>query len=511
MNSTQELELLFENQHFDCKKFYGQGYVPEHYKRLTCTKEEADELAKLGFLTIGKYFEERLFYTQAVIAGAVFSDKYDNIVVVTNSSYGKSWLLGRIAVVMAYEGNPTYIAHANGEGTKIIMGHVVNCLQTAHEDVRNALLNKKDQLERLATSVSKARVAFANGGFAESVTLGDTYIDNVSQNKAVGKPGNYIVDEAALVSDEAFSEIGRADFARVDGGKYKRIMISNPHHPGYFYDKLTQEKPSKRTLIIWMDALTAVEEGRTTKETVFESDFAQHRDTLRRYLLCVLPDDGDGMYTPPPTYKAPYKGDYTQYFLGIDGAYKGKDNIELCLTAVGGGMIHVEECFSIKKPNWWIEGTTSEDILKEISRYCFVNAVTLCLVDIGGSSWLAEGLKRYHVNSRGVYFSEKPTHERVKARHYSATNAANKRAEMHLDFQDLTDAGKLEISEQVYNEIKTTLPYITSERKSSGKIQIRPKAEIKAMLGHSPDAFDAVLLSIHAVVTFLGDNVYAIT
>lgn len=511
MNDIQQLELLFESESHDLKKFYGQGYVPNHYKRMSCTRQEADELAKLGFLTIGKYFEESLFYSQAVIAGAVFSDKYDEIVVVTPSAYGKSYLMGRIAVVMAYEGNPTYIAHANGEGTKIIMGHVVSCLQNAHEDVRNALLNKKDQLERLATSVSKVKVAFSNGGFAESVTLGDTYIDNVSQNKAVGKPGNYIVDEAALVSDQAFSELGRTDFARIDGGSYKKIMISNPHHPGYFYDKLTQENPNKRTLILWLDALTAVEEGRFTKEKVFEGGFAQHRDTIRRYLLCVLPDDSDGMYSVPEVYKAPYEGDYTQYFLGVDAAYKGKDNIELALTAVGGGKMHVEEVFSIKKPNWWIEGVTSEDIISTIARYCHVNGVALALIDTGWGAWLAEGLKRYHVNSRGINFTERPTPERVKARHYSATNASNKRAEMHIDFQDLTDAGKLEVSEQVYKEIKDTLPYITSERKASGKIQIRPKSEIKAMIGHSPDAFDAVLLSVHAAITFLGDGTYTIT
>lgn len=511
MISSKELELLFENQTYDCKKFYGQGFVPMHYKRMTCSKEEADALAKLGFLTIGKYFEESLFYTQAVIAGAVFSDKYDNIVVVTPSTYGKSWLMGRIAVIMAYEGNPTYIAHANGDGTKIIMGHVVSCLQSAHEDVRNALLNKKDQLERLATSVSKVRVAFSNGGFAESVTLGDTYLDNVSQNKAVGKPGNYIVDEAALVSDQAFSELGRSDFARIDGKKYKKVMISNPHNPGYFYDKLTQEHPNKRTLILWLDALTAVEEGRITKEGVFESDFANHKDTLQRYLLCVLPNDSDAMYTMPPVYKAPYEGDYVQYFLGVDAAYKGKDNIELCLTAVGGGKFHIEEVFSIRKPNMWIEGVTSEDIIKQVARYALVNSVGLCLVDTGWGTWLVEGLKRYGINARGVGFNERPTPDRVKARNYCATNAANKRAEMHLDFQDLTDGGRLEVSEQVYKEIRETLPYITSERKSSGKIQIRPKSEIKALIGHSPDAFDAVILSLHAAIQFYGDSNYAIT
>lgn len=510
MPSNQELDLLFENQSRDCKDFYGKGKIPKHYKRLSCSKDEADELAKLGFITIGKYFGDSLYYTQAVIAGAVFSNKYDNITICTTSSYGKSFLMGRIAVAMAYEGEPCYIAHATGRGTKIIMGHVVQCLQNAADEIRNELLNKKDQLERLAISVSKARVAFSNGGFAEGVTLGDTYLDTVSQNEAVGKPGNYIVDEAALVSDDAFAELGRADLARTDGKKYKTIMISNPHNPGLFYDRLTDEEPGERDLIIWMDALTAVEEERISKEDVFKGTFARNKSTLRRYLLCILDDDGEGMYTMPSVYQGKYEGEYTQYFLGVDAAYKGKDNIELALCAVGDGKLHIDEVFSIKKPNW-IDGKTSEDIIKEISRYARMTGAALVCVDVGWGVWLVEGLIRHGISAVGVNFSEAPTKDRVKARHYSATNATNKRAEMHLDFQDLTDSGILEVSDQVYDKIKTTLPYISSERKSSGKIQIRPKAEIKTFIGKSPDEFDAVLLSIHAAIRFLGDSVYAIT
>ena len=510
MPNNQELDLLFENQHYDCRDFYGKGKIPKHYKRLSCTKDEADELAKLGFITIGKYFGDSLYYTQAVIAGAVFSNKYDNITIVTTSSYGKSWLMGRIAVAMAYEGEPTYIVHATGRGTKIIMGHVVQCLQDACDEIKNELLNKKDQLERLATSVSKARVAFSNGGFAESATLGSTYIDNVSQNEIVGKPGNYIVDEAALPDDDTFAELGRADLARTDGRKYKMIMISNPHKPGYFYDALTEENLGERDLVIWMDAVTAVEEERITKEDVFNGKFAKNRSTLRRYLLCILDDDGEGMYSSPPVYKGKYEGEYTQYFLGVDAAYKGKDNIELCLTAVGNGKLHVEEVFSIKKQKW-IEGVTSEDIIKQVARYARTTGAALTCVDVGWGVWLVEGLKRHGINAVGINFSEAPSKDRVAKRHYSATNAQNKRAEMHLDFQDLTDGQKLEVSEQVYAEIKDTLPYITSERKASGKIQIRPKSEIKTFIGHSPDAFDAVLLSVHAAIRFLGDSVYVIT
>ena len=508
--ANKELELLFENQHFDCKKYYGRGKVPKHYKILTCSKEEADELAKIGFVTIGKYFGDSLYYTQAVIAGAVFSNRYDNITIVTPSAYGKSFLMGRIGVAMAYEGQPTYIAAASGEGTKMVMGHVVSCLQNAADEIRDELLNKKDQLDRLATSVSKTRVAFRNGGFAESVTLGDSYIDNVSANKAVGKPGNYVVDEAALVSEDAFAELGRTEFARVDGNNYKLIMISNPHKPGFFYDRLTEEEPPERSIVIWMDALTAVEEERLTREKVFQSTFSKHRSTLRRYLLCILDDDGEGMYSSPPTYKAPYQSDYVQYFIGVDAAYKGKDNIEVCLTAVGGGKIHVEEVHKIKKTNW-IEGKTSDDIIKQIARYSRTNGAALVCVDVGWGVWLVEGLIKQGIPAIGVNFSESPTKERIRAKHYSATNASNKRAEMHLDFQDLTDGGVLEVSEEVYKQIRDVFPYITSERKSSGKVQIRPKAEIKTFIGHSPDEFDAVLLSIHAAIRFLGDSVYAIT
>lgn len=423
-----------------------------------------------------------------------------------------SWLFGRIGNIMAYKGEPTYVVAATQDGTKMIMGHVGASLQNIAPEVKNELLNKRDQIERLTTSLSKQKIAFHNGGFIEPITTGDTYDENISQNKVVGKPGNYLIDEAALVSEQSFAELGRAEFARVDGRNYIRAMISNPHQPGFFYSELTKddEDVGKREIIIWIDALTAVEEGRLTKEKVYRGTFAKHRSTLRRYLLCILDDDGEGMFSAPPRYKAPYEDDYVQHFLGVDAAYKGKDNIELCDTAVGGGKIHVEEIFEIKKKNW-IDGKTSEDIIKEISRYARMTGAALVCVDVGWGVWLVEGLIRHGVPAVGVNFSESPTKERIRAKHYSATNASNKRAEMHLDFQDLTDGGVLEVSEQVYEKIKETLPYISSERRSSGKIQIRPKSEIKAIIGHSPDEFDSVLLSIHAAVRFLGDSVYAIT
>lgn len=510
--ANKELEALFANETTDLADWIGRGRIPQHYKRLSCSKEEANRLAEIGFIYIAKYYGESVFYTQALVAGAVFSGDYDKVTVVTPSSYGKSWLMGRIANIMAFEGEPTYVVAATQDGTKMIMGHVGASLQNIAPEVQNALLNKKDQIERLTTSLSKQKIAFSNGGFVEPITTGDTYDENIAQNKVVGKPGNYIIDEAALVKEGSFAELGRAEFARIDGRNYKRVMISNPHQPGFFYSELTKDdvEVGRRELIVWMDALTAVEEGRLTKEKVFNSTFAKHRSTLRRYLLCILDDDGEGMFTMPDIYQAPVSGDYIQYFMGVDSAYKGKDNIEVTITAVGDEHIWVEKTTKIVKKKW-VEGKTPKDIINQIVRIAREYDVALACVDVGWGVWLTEGLRDRHVNVMGVNFGSAPTKMRVKNKEYSATNAQNKRAEMHLDFQDLADNRVLRISEEVRDSIKDTLPYISSERKANGKIQIRPKEEIKAIIGKSPDEFDSVLLSVHAVVQFYENTAFAIT
>ena len=85
-------------------------------------------------------------------------------------------------------------------------------------------------------------------------------------------------------------------------------------------------------------------------------------------------------------------------------------------------------------------------------------------------------------------------------------NAANKRAELHLDLQDLIETQSVKFSEEAYEKIKDTLPYVSSERKSNGRIQIKPKADVKAVIGRSPDELDSVLLSIHAAMLYINET-----
>lgn len=506
----KDLDALFENQHYDLDPWI-IGFRPKWYKRLSCSSEEAMRLAKLGASRLAAAYGVRLFFTQAVIAGAILSDEYDEIIICLSSQYGKSWLMGHVALLRAYEGAKQYIAAASADKTQIIMAYTTASTQEASQEIKQKLLMKPTELERLTTSVSKQKLAFADGGFVEPITLADAYNDNVAQNKAVGRGGDFIVDEAALVSEDTFAEMGRREFAKIDGTKYKSVLISNPHRPGTFYDKLTQEEVPEKTIIVWADALTGVEEGRwPSKEYVYNSDFAKNKSARRRYLLSVLDVDGGGMFDVPKVHPERIEEPETQHFLGIDAAYKGKDAICVADIAVDEHGIRCEEIYKMNKPEW-IEGVTSRDIISDIVRIDRKLHVANVCVDTGYGVWLNEGLIQAHVNSHGVNFSEAPTRARVKARHYAAVNASNKRAEMHLDLQDLIENGRISFSEEAYEQIKPVLPYITCERTANGKIKIVEKSKVKAIIGKSPDELDAVLLGIQAMVQYLGDDVEPIT
>lgn len=497
----KELQTLFNQRTYDLPE-WSIGYIPKHYKRLSVNRETALRLAKIGQVEIGTYFNERLFFSQSVIAGAILSDEFDDFTITTTSQYGKSWLLARVAVLRAYKGRPVYIAGVSGDATGIIMRYVIDAIQTASPEVQNALLNKKDQIERLATSVSKTKLSFSTGGFVEAVSLADTYKDNLSRNKAVGRGGDFYIDECALISDETMDELGRGEFARIDHQKYQTVKISNPHKAGAFYDALVGET-GERDFVLWMDALTAVEEDRFTEEQVAHSRFARRKHTRRVYLLCELDEDGGGFLEQPKLYQAPVENQFLQYFLGIDSAYKGKDSIDVALNAVDEeGICHIEEVVTIDKGEW-VDGVTSTLIINDIERIARKFRVTLVCVDIGWGVWLVEGLNQRGIKTIGINFGSRPTKERQKAGHYASRFAENMRAELHMDLQNLIEENHILFDEQVWEKVKDVFPLVSCTQKANGRYSINPKTEIKAKMGgKSPDELDAVLLSIHAPLIF---------
>lgn len=495
----ERLKRLLDQASPDCDPWL-IGKIPKHYKRITVDKKTAMELAILGASEMGGCFDVRLYFSQALISGAIISGRYKTVVICCPSQYGKSYLMGHVGLYQAFKGHPQYLAAAKGDTTNIIMGHVIRSLKDSDPEIQDAFMQKGERLEKLAQQLSKKRIAARTGGFVECVTLGDTFTDK-TKNDAIGRGGDYIVDEAALVSNDAFAETGRAELAGLGENNYMTVMISNPHNPGYFYDCLTGETDDK-TFIIWMDACTVLEEGRWTKEQILKSKYAQEKSTRIRYWLCELEQFGSSMFTDPVVSDEPLK--QTEHYLGVDAAYKGKDSI--CLAHVSlGEKVKVEEIVSLKKTDW-IDGVTSEDIIKEVSSVVGTLRCPLTCVDVGFGVWLVEGLAKRGVSVKGINFASGATKERIDTKQYAATNAANVRAEMHLDLQDLMENKAIVWSTEAYDKVKDIFPYVSCERKTSGKIQIKPKPAIKAELGRSPDELDSVLLAIHAAILCAGEN-----
>ena len=486
------------------------GKIPKHYKRLSVSMDEAIELAKIGFEEAFVYFGNRLYFTQALIIGAIISGRYTDIVAVTPSQYGKSWDLGQLGILRANEGYNVYVAGDSSNTTEIIMGKVMEHLQTVHSDVKSKLLEPTDKIERLQTSLSKKSVGFRPKGLIKGISLGETFNSQLKGNNAIGLGGDYLIDEASRIQDDTYAELGRRQFASEDGKEFASVRISNPHNAGRFWDDLTADEVPPKTLIIWMDARTALEEGRIkSKEQVINSEFFKNKSTCKRYLLCELEDySEDSLFTEPviDDSEEQHPMPNYEYFLGVDSAYKGKDDIKVTLSALTEtGKVKVIECVTINKEQW-IDGMTSKKVINDISIIAIEYGIKMICVDVGYGVWLIEGLieplNQIGCKVLGVNFGSGATKTRKDAKHFAATNADNKRAEMHLDLQSLMDNQSISFTEQVAECIKDELSATKGIRKPNGKTAIIPKDEIKQTIGHSPDSLDSVILSLHALLIY---------
>lgn len=510
INKSQEevVRLLKEATPKYKLKNWTRGYIPEHYKRLNISRQEAFRLAVIGAREALTYFQVNLHFTQAMLFGAVV-EGYDTIYAITTSQYGKSWTLGMIAIYRAYKGHQVRIAAATGETATIIMSKVIGHLQNADESIQSSVLDSGNKIEKLQTSTSKTKISFKGGGCVEIVTLGGNSVDPKKNNNAIGKGGDYIIDEAAQVSEDAYAEIGRREFSSVDGSKELEIAISNPHKRGEFYDCMTNDKYPEGTLVVWMDVRTAYEEDRMKSASqILNSHFYKNRSTCQRYLVCELEEFSDESMFKTMTLDddkddSSYK---KRFFLGVDSAYTGKDGIDVALCSQNRyGNCKIETIYNLKE-GVWVQGVTSEKIITKIVKIIETLNVKYVCVDVGFGTWLTEGLSKYSDKLgfilEGVNFQGGPTKARIKARHYSAAYAFNLRAEMYLDFQQLMDSKKLTFTTEVAKKLKPELLATRTVSKNNKKIAIIPKEEIKQRLGHSPDALDSSVLSVRSCLMY---------
>ena len=505
-----------------------KGKIPKHFKRNSIREREGFEKEleyyKLGFTTALSEFNIELWWSQAVQFGAFLSGKYKTGYCVATPRYGKSFLCGIMANHFAYEGENCYAVGSTQEFSGIIIQYAREILVKSHPEVKEMLtfgdsdISAVDKrLKRGLSSFSSEGFSFRNGGKLEGLSAGSNFTDP-SKIHVIGRGGNMFGDEASDISPIALGHMGRREFESDDGRKLIMYLISNPRSLNNFFDFMTKEDLADDEFIMWLDVVTAIEEGsiKYTKEELMRSQFTITEDSIRENLLCEFPTERSNFFEASPDILDSFdaNGKNLDYFIGVDSAYKGSDSIQVTVSVVDESNHATVLDTKDIKPKEWIDGITAIDIVNKIVTLANrLNAKGIA-IDAGGGAHIVQPLKMRRLSGQlkcpvyDINFGGKVTEIKKLAKEPSAEYAFNRRAEMHLMLRGMMEAQRVSFVRKVWDLISREMAFVSEIQKPEDRlVKIRPKSEIKKLLQRSPDELDSVMLSLHcAELYYLGGN-----
>lgn len=505
-----------------------KGKIPKHFKRNSIREREGFEKEleyyKLGFTTALSEFNIELWWSQAVQFGAFLSGKYKTGYCVATPRYGKSFLCGIMANHFAYEGENCYAVGSTQEYSGIIIQHAREILVKSHPEVKEMLtfgdsdISSVDKrLKRGLSSFSSEGFSFRNGGKLEGLSAGSNFTDP-SKIHVIGRGGNMFGDEASDISPIALGHMGRREFESDDGRKLIMYLISNPRSLNNFFDFMTKEDLADDEFVMWLDVVTAIEEGsiKYTKEELMRSQFTITEDSIRENLLCEFPTERSNFFEASPDILDSFdaNGKNLDYFIGVDSAYKGSDSIQVTVSVVDESNHATVLDTKDIKPKEWVDGITAIDIVNKIVTLANrLNAKGIA-IDAGGGAHIVQPLKMRRLSGQlkcpvyDINFGGKATEIKKLAKEPSAEYAFNRRAEMHLMLRGMMEAQRVSFVRKVWDLISREMAFVSEIQKPEDRlVKIRPKSEIKKLLQRSPDELDSVILSLHcAELYYLGGN-----
>lgn len=505
-----------------------KGKIPKHFKRNSIREREGFEKEleyyKLGFTTALSEFNIELWWSQAVQFGAFLSGKYKTGYCVATPRYGKSFLCGIMSNHFAYEGENCYAVGSTQEYSGIIIQHAREILVKSHPEVKEMLtfgdsdISSVDKrLKRGLSSFSSEGFSFRNGGKLEGLSAGSNFTDP-SKIHVIGRGGNMFGDEASDISPIALGHMGRREFESDDGRKLIMYLISNPRSLNNFFDFMTKEDLADDEFVMWLDVVTAIEEGsiKYTKEELMRSQFTITEDSIRENLLCEFPTERSNFFEASPDILDSFdaNGKNLDYFIGVDSAYKGSDSIQVTVSVVDESNHATVLDTKDIKPKEWIDGITAIDIVNKIVTLANrLNAKGIA-IDAGGGAHIVQPLKMRRLSGQlkcpvyDINFGGKATEIKKLAKEPSAEYAFNRRAEMHLMLRGMMEAQRVSFVRKVWDLISREMAFVSEIQKPEDRlVKIRPKSEIKKLLQRSPDELDSVILSLHcAELYYLGGN-----
>lgn len=502
-----------------------KGRVPhsDSYIRNTIPKNKRLHYAVLGWSEFMTEFNINLYFTQAMIVGALISGDYDTCRVIATPRWGKSYIMGALADYLAKHSYHVSIVASSTDRTGKVMEHARHALRGSNIWMKNMLVEEEQReiskadklLGRSEIAYSRHNIVFRNGNKIASKSTGESF-SGKDTNKNIGEGSHVLIDEMDFISEESLSELGRREFESDDGRSLVLFGISNPRYLNHFYEDMTKPEMRPKEFVVWLDVVTAIEEGniKMTAEQVLNSEFAKTEESIRINLLCQYDDEQSEFFNAPfVTEKHEVLNTVTSSTvatLGVDSAYKGTDGITLALTLFDseqeGRNIKVLDTINLR-PDEWSDARSTKEIVNGIEQIVRTYNVKAIAVDTGqGSHLIVEMAQRESLAGLIQYpidFGSRPTPEKVKIGTDTAVMARNKRAEMHLVLRQLMQEDRVVYAEHLRQVLLPQMRVVQTKNNDLQKVTLIDKAIIREQLKRSPDDLDAVVLSVHALELYL--------
>lgn len=510
---------------------HGYRPRPEYYHRLSLDWVKCQELAFFGYKKVYSELGNKLYFTQALIAGCVFKREKRMLSTILGTGLGKSFVFANINLIRAKEGEAITAFAPNRELNNVIYREIASAVSKSPK-YKKLLFESESKAEALNKGASQKRFAFPSGGF----------IDLTIAKNATGVHSSSYMDEYSLLTEEeATLAQGRA-YAYVDEqGRIGTITkSSNPHIMNHSYQDMIKDPLQPDEGVIWGDWRLNVAEGKAleavfalldddhrylksatsyTKEErdylldqviifVKNSKFFNREDDLRiLYLSEFGVNTENAFFTTNPNIDDSPSNPNSDWYNGFDVATRGKDNSLVFDLEVDPNKSYIRLVdFVDVKPDQWVDHQSPIEMAENVIAHLNglnskASAMDATGVGEGQFNLLLDKSESLRTPVIPVRFGDGGTPIRIAMGHKNAVLAARRRGELFLDFKELIDSDRLRVTTKVWKVLEAEMQAVMAlPQEENKKIKIDPKEAIKKRLGRSTDFLDSAMLAVYAYI-----------
>ncbi|MEK6897603.1 MAG: hypothetical protein AABW93_03680 [Nanoarchaeota archaeon] len=434
----------------------------------------------------GKPFEMTL--GQNEIFDAIFKKKYPRLHIMTFTQYGKSDVVSMAVLTrVATFGERFCIVAPSQPKARIITGYLIKHIFDNEFTMSRFKIKEGESAEAIRRERSKNRLTFDVG----DNQIGEVFILSAESRLTSGEDignalmgfgaPNVVMDEAALISDEADAKAMRMVGGFTGTGQDFVVKIGNPFTRGHFLK--AYEDPAYHKINVNFER--GIKEGRLTQKFV---DEMQKKPYFRTLYLNRFPEADD---IDAKGWTQLLTEDEVESFINTNSEIKHVGEKRIGNDVARGGLNFT--VWNLRSMNYMeVLAKSRQDNLTEIAgqtlffmKEKLIPAENVFIDDVGVGGGAVDPLHYQQKNVRGVNVGQ-PALEQSRF--------VNMRAESYWRFREwLKRGGKLCSCHR--DEWVQQLSKIKYKPDSKGRLRIMSKDEMRTQGIDSPDVADAGMLT----------------